>query len=123
MLRAASVVVLAAASLAGSNSTTTTGSFTFQAGRCYPQSEASVINTAGTMNSGLAEGGSPKECYDWCVDNFNDDYDDYIETFMGLELRLDAWGSSSRKCMCNHPSVKARESETNIRFARRQSRQ
>jgi len=89
MLRAASVVVLAASSLAGSNSTTTTGSFTFQAGRCYPQSEAPVINTAGLMSSTLRRTGTPQECYDYCTDNsgFN---------IMGLDLRP----TGGQDCQC-----------------------
>ena len=93
MLRAASVVVLAASSLAGSNSTTTTGSFTFQAGRCYPQSEAPVINTL--VEQGRS--GTPQECYDYCTGN-----SPYI--IMGLDLR-----PTGGHCMCNHPSVKSRE--------------
>ena len=89
MLRAASVVVLAASSLAGSNSTTTTGSFTFQAGRCYPQSEAPVINTAGLMSDTLRRTGTPQECYDYCTGNsgFN---------IMGLDLRP----TGGQDCMC-----------------------
>ena len=89
MLRAASVVVLAASSLAGSNSTTTNGSFTFQAGRCYPQSEAPVINTAGLMSDTLRKTGTPQECYDYCTGNsgFN---------IMGLDLRP----TGGQDCMC-----------------------
>ena len=96
MLRAASVVVLAASSLAGSNSTTTTGSFTFQAGRCYPQSEAPVINTAGLMSSTLRRTGTPQECYDYCTGNSD---------YMGLDLTP----TGGQDCFCNLPSVKARE--------------
>ena len=89
MLRAASVVVLAASSLAGSNSTTTTGSFTFQAGRCYPQSEAPVINTVNHMSDTLRRTGTPQECYDYCTGNsgFN---------IMGLDLRP----TGGQDCMC-----------------------
>ena len=95
--------------------TTTTGTgYTFQAGRCYPQSEASVINTAGSMGGGLMGAGSPKECYDWCVVNYNE-YDNWdagiithydIKTFMGLDLRVASrsWdGSYGHECMCNRP--------------------
>ena len=91
--------------------TTTTGSFTFQAGRCYPQSEAPVINTAGLMSSTLRRTGTPQECYDYCTANsgFN---------IMGLDLRP----TGGQDCMCNHPSVKSRKrGETKSRFARRQS--
>ena len=91
--------------------TTTTGSFTFQAGRCYPQSEAPVINTAGLMSSTLRRTGTPQECYDYCTDNsgFN---------IMGLDLRP----TGGQDCQCNHPSVKSRKrGETKSRFARRQS--
>ena len=92
--------------------------FTFQADRCYPQSEASVINTVGTMNTGLIRGGSPNACYDWCVDNTGTNTNNGVPIdYMGLQLEF------THKCMCNRPSAKARESETNIRFARRQSRQ
>ena len=79
-------------------STTTTGSFTFQAGRCYPQSEAPVINTAGLMSDTLRRTGTPQECYDYCTGNsgFN---------IMGLDLRP----TGGQDCMCNHPSVKSRE--------------
>ena len=90
---------------------TTTGSFTFQAGRCYPQSEAPVINTAGLMSSTLRRTGTPQECYDYCTDNsgFN---------IMGLDLRP----TGGQDCQCNHPSLKSRErGETKSRFARRQS--
>ena len=84
--------------------TTTTGSFTFQAGRCYPQSEAPVINTAGLMSSTLRRTGTPQECYDYCTGNsgFN---------IMGLDLRPTGYSltSSGPECMCNPPSVKARE--------------
>ena len=78
--------------------TTTTGSFTFQAGRCYPQSEAPVINTVGLMSSTLRRTGTPQECYDYCTDNsgFN---------IMGLDLRP----TGGQDCQCNHPSVKSRE--------------
>ena len=89
---------------------TTTGSFTFQAGRCYPQSEAPVINTAGLMSSTLRRTGTPQECYDYCTDNsgFN---------IMGLDLRP----TGGQDCQCNHPSVMSRERGDNVRFARRQS--
>ena len=78
--------------------TTTTGSFTFQAGRCYPQSEAPVVNTAGLMSSTLRRTGTPQECYDYCTGNsgFN---------IMGLDLRP----TGGQDCQCNHPSVKFRE--------------
>ena len=39
------------------------GPYTFQAGRCYPQSEAPVINTAGLMSDTLRRTGTPQECY------------------------------------------------------------
>ena len=93
-------------------STTAGTSFTFQAGRCYPQSEAPVINTAGLMSSTLRRTGTPQECYDYCTDNsgFN---------IMGLDLRP----TGGQDCQCNHPSVKSRKrGETKSRFARRQSR-
>ena len=78
--------------------TTTTGSFTFQAGRCYPQSEAPVINTAGLMSDTLRRTGTPQECYDYCTANsgFN---------IMGLDLRP----TGGQDCQCNPPSVKSRE--------------
>jgi hypothetical protein len=82
-------------------STTTTGSFTFQAGRCYPQSEAPVINTAGLMSSTLRRTGTPQECYDYCTGNSG-------YNIMGLDLRPTG-SSSGQDCMCNHPSVKSRE--------------
>ena len=78
--------------------TTTTGSFTFQAGRCYPQSEAPVINTAGLMSSTLRRTGTPQECYDYCTANS-------AFIIMGLDLRP----TGGQDCMCNHPSVKSRE--------------
>ncbi len=78
--------------------TTTTGSFTFQAGRCYPQSEAPVINTVNHMSSTLRRTGTPQECYDYCTGNSG-----YI--IMGLDLRP----TGGQDCMCNHPSVKSRE--------------
>ena len=79
-------------------STTAGTSFTFQAGRCYPQSEAPVINTAGLMSSTLRRTGTPQECYDYCTGNsgFN---------IMGLDLRP----TGGQDCQCNHPSVKFRE--------------
>ena len=85
--------------------------YIFQAGRCYPQSEAPVINTAGLMSSTLRRTGTPQECYDYCTDNsgFN---------IMGLDLRP----TGGQDCQCNHPSVKSRKrGETKSRFARRQS--
>ena len=87
---------------------TTTGMFTFQAGRCYPQSEASYINTGGSMGSwpvNLVELGSPQECYAYCVDNSGVDTMNGVPIlFMGLQLEF-----LSKKCMCNRPSAKARE--------------
>ena len=72
--------------------------YIFQAGRCYPQSEAPVINTAGLMSSTLRRTGTPQECYDYCTGNsgFN---------IMGLDLRP----TGGQDCQCNHPSVKSRE--------------
>jgi len=72
--------------------------YTFQTGRCYPQSEAPVINTAGLMSSTLRRTGTPQECYDYCTGNsgFN---------IMGLDLRP----TGGQDCQCNHPSVKSRE--------------
>ena len=92
------------------SSVTTTGSFTFQAGRCYPQSKAPVINTVGLMSDTLRRTGTPQECYDYCTDNsgFN---------IMGLDLRP----TGGQDCQCNHPSVMSRERGDNVRFARRQS--
>ena len=80
------------------SSVTTTGSFTFQAGRCYPQSKAPVINTVGLMSDTLRRTGTPQECYDYCTGNsgFN---------LMGLDLRP----TGGQDCQCNHPSVKSRE--------------
>ena len=71
-------------------------SHTFQAGRCYPQSEAPDINTGGSMLSSLTEAGSPKECYDWCVGS--------PTGYMGLELNFDSYHSpTGHECMCNRP--------------------
>ena len=77
--------------------TTGTG-YTFQAGRCYSQSDAPVINTAGLMSDTLRRTGTPQECYDYCTANsgFN---------IMGLDLRP----TGGQDCMCNHPSVKSRD--------------
>ena len=88
--------------------------FFFEAGRCYPQSGAPLIETGGSMDGSLYEGGSPKECYDWCVVNYNENdnwdagfithYD--IKTFMGLDLRVASrsWdGSYGPECMCKSP--------------------
>jgi hypothetical protein len=73
-------------------------SYIFQAGRCYPQSEAPVINTVNQMSGTLRRTGTPQECYDYCTDTsgFN---------IMGLDLRP----TGGQDCMCNHPSVKSRE--------------
>ena len=78
--------------------TPASNTFTFQAGRCYPQSEAPVINTAGLMSSTLRRTGTPQECYDYCTGNsgFN---------IMGLDLRP----TGGQDCQCNPPSVKSRE--------------
>ena len=72
--------------------------YIFQAGRCYPQSEAPVINTAGLMSDTLRRTGTPQECYDYCtgISAFN---------IMGLDLRP----TGGQDCQCNHPSVKSRE--------------
>jgi len=92
---------------------TPTGLFTFQAGRCYPQSEASYINTGGTMGSwpvNVIELGSPQECYDWCVDNTGTNTMNGVPIYyMGLQLEFTGYSSSGHQCMCNRPSAKARE--------------
>ena len=70
--------------------TTTTGTdYILQAGRCYPQSEAPVINTASLMSDTLRRTGTPQECYDYCTGNsgFN---------IMGLDLRP----TGGQDCMC-----------------------
>ena len=72
--------------------------YTFQAGRCYPQSEAPVINTVNHMSSTLRRTGTPQECYDYCTGNSG-------YNIMGLDLRP----TGGQDCMCNHPSVKSRE--------------
>ena len=72
--------------------------YIFQADRCYPQSEAPVINTVGLMSSTIRGTGTPQECYDYCTGNSA-----YI--VMGLDLRP----TGGQDCMCNHPSVKSRE--------------
>jgi len=72
--------------------------YIFQAGRCYPQSEAPVINTVNHMSSTLRRTGTPQECYDYCTANS-------ALTIMGLDLRP----TGGQDCMCNHPSVKSRE--------------
>ena len=89
--------------------TTTTGTgYIFQAGRCYPQSEAPYINTGGTMGSDIYDNAekTPQECYDYCVGAGNSGYN-----IMGLDLRPTGYSltSSGPECMCNPPSVKARE--------------
>ncbi len=87
--------------------------YIFQAGRCYPQSEAPVINTVGLMSSTIRGTGTPQECYDYCTANSGYHYD-----IMGLDLRP----TGGQDCQCNHPSVKSRKrGETKSRFARRQS--
>ena len=87
--------------------TTGTG-YIFQAGRCYPQSEAPYINTGGTMGSDIYDNAekTPQECYDYCVGAGNSGYN-----IMGLDLRPTGYSltSSGPECMCNPPSVKARE--------------
>ena len=86
-------------------------SYIFQAGRCYPQSEAPVINTAGLMSSTLRRTGTPQECYDYCTGSSG-------FSIMGLDLRP----TGGQDCQCNHPSVKShKRGETKSRFARRQS--
>merc|ERR1712091_41165 len=89
--------------------------FTFQAGRCYPQSEASYINTGGSMGSwpvNLVELGSPQECYAYCVDNSGVDTMNGVPIlFMGLQLEFTSSSSSGHQCMCDRPSAKARERE------------
>ena len=72
--------------------------YTFQAGRCYPQSEAPVINTAGLMSDTLRKTGTPQECYDYCTGNS-------AYSIMGLDLMP----TGGQDCMCNHPSIKSRE--------------
>ena len=59
--------------------------FIYEAGRCYPRSGASEINTAGSWQFT----GTPQECYDTCVGHSD---------YMGLELYpLDS------TCVCNRP--------------------
>ena len=70
-------------------SSSTTGSFTFQAGSCYPQSEAPVINTVNHMSSTLRRTGTPQECYDYCTGNS-------AFIIMGLDLRP----TGGQDCMC-----------------------
>ena len=64
--------------------------FTFQAGRCYPQSEAPVINTAGLMSDTLRRTGTPQECYDYCTGS-NSGF-----SIMGLDLRP----TGGQDCTC-----------------------
>ena len=94
--------------------------YTFQAGHCYPGSEAPFINTGGSMGSDLAETGTPQECYAYCVGNSG---------YMGLDLEpLDSYSSSGHRCMCTRPGgqtsfrSRLKRSETKVRFARRQTR-
>ena len=75
------------------------GMFTFQAGHCYPQSEAAYINTprnGGIQNwpVNIYEGGSPQQCYDECVGDSD---------YMGLNLRLTSSSPTGHNCMCNRP--------------------
>ena len=77
--------------------------YIFQAGRCYPQSGAPYIGTAGAMSSDLLEAGTPQACYDHCTRN-------YYSHYMGLDLEYNnSWSSSGHRCMCNYPSVTSRE--------------
>ena len=79
--------------------------FTFQEGRCYPQSEASYISTGGTIETRISETGTPQECYDYCADNTYGG-----SALMGVDLRPTGGLSySGQACMCNRPSVKADE--------------
>ena len=82
---------------------TTDMGYIFQAGRCYPKSEAPYIGTAGAMSSDLLEAGTPQACYDHCTRN-------YYSHYMGLDLEYNnSWSSSGHRCMCNYPSVTSRE--------------
>ena len=94
--------------------------YTFQAGHCYPGSEAPFINTGGSMGSDLAETGTPQECYAYCVGNSG---------YMGLDLEpFDSYSSSGHRCMCTRPGgqtsfrSRLKRGKTKVRFARRQTR-
>ena len=94
--------------------------YTFQAGHCYPGSEAPFINTGGSMGSDLAETGTPQECYAYCVGN---------SAYMGLDLEpFDSYSSSGHRCMCTRPGgqtsfrSRLKRGKTKVRFARRQTR-
>ena len=100
--------------------TTTTGPFTFQAGRCYPQSGAPEIrHTSGAMSVELMKAGTPQQCYDWCTDNSGVDGDhrdpwtgDPVY-YMGLELRhSDSSSYSGHSCMCNRPGGQTSDSNS-----------
>ena len=62
------------------------GRFIYEAGRCYPRSGASEINTAGAIPIVTV---TPQECYDTCVGHSD---------YMGLELYPPSHG-----CVCNRP--------------------
>ena len=65
--------------------TTTTGTgYIFQAGRCYPESGAPLINTGGGMGGGddFRETASPQLCYNYCAANTMGNH------YMGLDVEI-----------------------------------
>jgi len=70
---------------------TAPGMFTFLAGRCYPQSEASYINSGGIISSG-----TPKECHNQC--------EEHGSNVIGVELDFDTiFSPSGHRCICKNP--------------------
>ena len=76
--------------------TTGTG-YIFQAGRCYPESGAPLINTGGGMANDVSddfrETASPQLCYNYCAANTMGNH------YMGLDLR----STGGQDCVCNRP--------------------
>jgi len=73
--------------------------FFFEAGRCYPQSGAPLINMGASWFP-ISDTGTPQECYDYCKGTSG---------YMGLELRPADSSRSSNSCWCNRPSASVRE--------------
>ena len=83
-------------------------SFPFQAGHCYPESGAPNFGGGrSTMSADLSETGTPQECYNYCLPDYDPaDFcaaETAVNSYMGLALELDTYSSSGHRCMCNRP--------------------